>query len=182
MNGVLEANKGSKIGHMAKLAWPKLKEEYISGDTDSVSAFLKEKGIRRSGYVSRVTRGWNEARWSYQAKLRVAKEEENIKRTSRIDAEFNAKRLKVARNLQFKALRALQYQEPETVNQSVRMLEIGLEEEREATGINDKDALSAQPESIYLKTRFAKELKEALLKMNDEEFSRLLAGIMGNSR
>lgn len=162
-----------------KSNWRKLKEEYLSGDINSVSSFLANKNIKRNGYVSRVTRGWNEARWTYQAKLRSARQEETIKRTSKIEAEFNAKRLKIARNLQLKGLRALQNQEPETASQSVRMLAVGLKEEREATGIGNKNSNShTKIEPAYLKTRFARDLMKALEDMADEKFKELIVNIM----
>jgi len=163
--------------------WKKLKEEYISGNVDSVNAFLEEKDIKRNGYISRVTKGWNEARWSYQAKLRVAKEEETIKLSSRVDAEFNAKRLKIARSLQLKSLRALQHQEPETVLHSVKMLAVGLNEEREAMGLSNKNGngSTARVEPLFMKTRFAQELKESLFRMSDDKFDELMAKIKENS-
>lgn len=162
-----------------KSNWRKLKEEYLSGDINSVSSFLASKNIKRNGYVSRVTRGWNEARWTYQAKLRSARQEETIKRTSKIEAEFNAKRLKIARNLQLKSLRALQNQEPETVAQSVRMLVVGLKEEREALNLNGKSGQNEYNEPAYMKTRFAKRLKEKIEQMDDVLFAKLVEYISG---
>jgi hypothetical protein len=161
------------------LDWKKLKEEYISGNVDSISSFLDKKGIKRNGYISRLTKGWNESRWSYQAKLREARREVTIKHTSKIDAEFNAKRLKIARNLQLKSLRALQYQEPETVFQSLQMFTVGMGEEREAMGLNNKNDNSSttQVEPLFMKTRFAQALKESLYTMSDEKFAKLLCDI-----
>lgn len=156
--------------------WKNMKEEYVSGNIDHISAFLEKKGVKRNGYVSRMTRGWNESRWSYQTKLRAAKEEEAIKYTSKVDAEFNARRLRVARNLQLIGLRALQYQKPKTVLQSVKMLAVGLREEREAMGLNSRGDNSSfnQTEPMYMKTRFAQELKESLYRMSDEKFVELV--------
>ena len=45
---------------MAKYDWKQLEKEYILGDYKSVSAFLKDKGIKRNGSVQQAVKGWNE--------------------------------------------------------------------------------------------------------------------------
>lgn len=44
---------------MAKYDWHNLEKEYILSDYKSVSAFLKDKNIPRSGSVQKAVRGWN---------------------------------------------------------------------------------------------------------------------------
>lgn len=41
---------------MAKYNWKQLEREYIFGDYKSVSAFLKEKGIKQSGSTKKSTK------------------------------------------------------------------------------------------------------------------------------
>ena len=41
---------------MAKYDWKQLEREYILGDYKSVSAFLKEKGIKQSGSTKKSTK------------------------------------------------------------------------------------------------------------------------------
>lgn len=45
---------------MAKYDWKQLEKEYILSDYKSVSAFLKDKGIKRNGSVQQAVKGWNE--------------------------------------------------------------------------------------------------------------------------
>ena len=47
---------------MAKYDWKQLEKEYILSDYKSVSAFLKDKGIKRNGSVQQAVKGWNEKR------------------------------------------------------------------------------------------------------------------------
>ena len=45
---------------MAKYNWKQLEKEYILSDYKSVSAFLKDKGIKRNGSTQKAVKGWNE--------------------------------------------------------------------------------------------------------------------------
>ena len=57
---VYRNDQGIKVGgRVAKYDWIALKKEYILGDYKSVSAFLKEKGIKATGNTNKQTKGWN---------------------------------------------------------------------------------------------------------------------------
>ena len=43
---------------MAKYDWKNLKKEYITGKYNTVSSFLKEKGIPNNGNTKKATKGW----------------------------------------------------------------------------------------------------------------------------
>lgn len=45
---------------MAKYDWKQLEKEYILGNYKSVSAFLRDKGIKASGSTKKRTKGWKE--------------------------------------------------------------------------------------------------------------------------
>lgn len=45
---------------MAKYDWKQLEKEYILSNYKSVSAFLKDKGIKRNGSTQKAVKGWNE--------------------------------------------------------------------------------------------------------------------------
>lgn len=45
---------------MAKYDWIALEKEYILSNHKSVSAFLKDKNIKRNGSVQKAVKGWNE--------------------------------------------------------------------------------------------------------------------------
>ena len=45
---------------MAKYDWKQLEKEYILSDYKSVSAFLKDKQIKRNGSTQKAVKGWNE--------------------------------------------------------------------------------------------------------------------------
>ncbi len=123
------------------LKWGELKSEYLNGSIGTVSDFLRQKNIKRNGNSSRLTKGWSYQRLKYQEQLERAKREEEIKRVSQVEAEFVARRIRIARNLQFKALHSLAHQKPKTVMQSLKMLVDGLREEREALGLNKNSRL-----------------------------------------
>jgi hypothetical protein len=127
----------------SKLNWDELRREYVHGTTNSVADYLKQKEIKRNGNISRLTKGWNLEREVFQNQLEKVKNEEVINRISTIEAEFTARRLRIARNLQLKALRSLAHQKPKTVMQSLKMLVDGLREEREALNLNKNNRLAS---------------------------------------
>ena len=45
---------------MAKYDWKQLEKEYILSDYKSVSAFLKNKGVKNNGTTRKYTTGWKE--------------------------------------------------------------------------------------------------------------------------
>lgn len=118
-----------------------LKNDYMKGDILSVNAFLKTKGIKKDGNISRITKGWRFQKEGYQQALAEAKERATIK----AEAEAVARRIRIARSLQIKGLKALERQEPKTAYQAMRMLITGLREERSALGLNTSDTCIQKP-------------------------------------
>lgn len=57
---------------MAKYDWKQLEKEYILSDYKSVSAFLKNKGVKNNGTTRKYTTGWKE-------KKRQKEDEKNTK-------------------------------------------------------------------------------------------------------
>lgn len=71
---------------MAKYDWKQLEKEYILSDCKSVSAFLKEKGIKATGNTNKQTKGWNDKR----AKKEQEKSKKIIEKVTEIESEKEA--------------------------------------------------------------------------------------------
>lgn len=69
---------------MAKYNWQELEKEYILGDYNSVSAFLKIKGIPRGSSAKAKTKNWNEKK--------VQKSTEKVQKTVQKVIEKEAER------------------------------------------------------------------------------------------
>ena len=74
---------------MAKYDWKQLEKEYILSDYKSVSAFLKDKGIKRNGSVQQAVKGWNEKR----AKKQFEKCSKTIEKVIEKEAEKEAQEI-----------------------------------------------------------------------------------------
>ena len=62
---------------MAKYDWKQLEKEYVLSDYKSVSAFLKEKGMKNNSYIRNNTKGWKEKKRQHTDK-KVAKTIEKV--------------------------------------------------------------------------------------------------------
>ena len=71
---------------MAKYDWIALEKEYILSDYKSVSAFLKDKGIKQTGNTNRQTKGWNEKKVKKEQKKGNKTIEKFIEKQSTEDA------------------------------------------------------------------------------------------------
>lgn len=142
--------------------WHTLKAEYKTGTIKSVRAFLRNKGIKMSGNVSRKVTGWRVERESYQRTYQ--KQVEVVARDRMVDsfvddiAKVRTRHAKIARNLQAKGIKGLMESEPRTAMESLRMFLEGARLEREALGINDNQA-ELYDEPGFMKTRYAQKLK-----------------------
>lgn len=74
---------------MAKYDWKQLEKEYILSDYKSVSAFLKDKGIKATGNTNKQTKGWNDKR----AKKEQEKSNKTIEKTIEKESEKEAQQI-----------------------------------------------------------------------------------------
>lgn len=74
---------------MAKYDWKQLEKEYILSDYKSVSAFLRDKSISRSGNVVKITKGWNEKK----AQKELKKGSKTIEKVIEKEAEKEAQQI-----------------------------------------------------------------------------------------
>lgn len=72
---------------MAKYDWKQLEKEYILSDYKSVSAFLKDKGIKQSGSTKKSTKGWKEKKVLKEDKKGTKIIEKVIEKESDIEAQ-----------------------------------------------------------------------------------------------
>lgn len=91
---------------MAKYDWKQLEKEYILGDYKSVSAFLKDKGIKRNGSTQQAVKGWNEKKVQKEIKKSSKTIEKVIEKESEKEAEEIVQVKDVANKLLLKILNA----------------------------------------------------------------------------
>lgn len=72
---------------MAKYDWKQLEKEYILSDYKSVSAFLKDKGIKRNGSTQKAVKGWNEKKVQKEFKKGSKTIEKVIEKESEKEAQ-----------------------------------------------------------------------------------------------
>lgn len=158
-----------------KYNWEELKGEFIRGDILSVSEFLKKKKIKRTGKVSEMTKGWAEEKQAYDEATQQQANEEAQKQVVETEAQIRARQQKAAKFLQFKALNALKEQVPENAMESLRMLQVGLNEERDALDLNKKPLIAGDVNIAVMHTRYGKmlqnldydELKDVLTRLGE---------------
>ncbi len=72
---------------MAKYDWKQLEKEYILSDYKSVSAFLKDKQIKRNGSTQKAVKGWNEKKVQKEFKKGSKTIEKVIEKESEKEAQ-----------------------------------------------------------------------------------------------
>lgn len=84
---------------MAKYDWIALEKEYVLGNYKSVSAFLREKGIKQNGNTFKYTKGWKDKKVEKEEKKSSKTVEKVIEEQSKQDAKTIVKINDVANNL-----------------------------------------------------------------------------------
>ena len=91
---------------MAKYNWKQLEKEYILSDYKSVSAFLKDKGIKRNGSVQQAVKGWNDKKVQKEFKKGSKTIEKTIEKESEKEAQQIADIKLIANELALNVLKA----------------------------------------------------------------------------
>lgn len=91
---------------MAKYDWIALEKEYILSNYKSVSAFLKDKGIKQNGSTKKNTKGWKEKKGQKEDKKSTKIIEKVIEKESEKEAETIVKLNDVAEELLKKVMEA----------------------------------------------------------------------------
>lgn len=143
-----------------KLNWVNLKNEYVRGDILTVSEFLDKKGITRTGKVSEMTKGWAEEKRAFDEATQQKLNDKVQTQKVESEVEIRSRQQKAAKYLQFKALNALKSQVPETAMQSLKMLQIGLDQEREAIDLNKKPLVAGDINIAIMYTKYGKMLQD----------------------
>ena len=91
---------------MAKYDWKQLEKEYILGDYKSVSAFLKDKGIKRNGSVQQAVKGWNEKKVQKEFKKGSKTIEKVIEKEAEKEAQQIADIKSIANDLALNIIKA----------------------------------------------------------------------------
>lgn len=151
---------------LVKLDWNTLKQDYKYGNIESVNAFLESKEIKINGNVTRITTGWRAERDEYRRLLDRETEDKMVKWVSDSEVEVRKRQAKVARFLQARGLEAMRKRDTKDVSepQATRLIEIGLQEEREAIGIVNQrplinNTVNAMSISSVMNTHFGQALQ-----------------------
>lgn len=91
---------------MAKYNWKQLEKEYILSDYKSVSAFLKDKGIKRNGSVQQAVKGWNEKKVQKEFEKSSRTIEKTIEKESEKEAQQIADIKSIANDLALNIIKA----------------------------------------------------------------------------
>lgn len=91
---------------MAKYDWITLEKEYILSDSKSVSAFLKDKGIKNNGTTRKYTSGWKDKKRRKEDKKATKVIEKTIEKESEQEAKEIVQVKDVANDLLNKIVQA----------------------------------------------------------------------------
>lgn len=91
---------------MAKYDWKQLEKEYILSEYKSVSAFLKDKGIKRNGSVQQAVKGWNEKKVQKEFKKSSRTIEKTIEKEAEKEAQQIADIKSIANDLALNIIKA----------------------------------------------------------------------------
>lgn len=91
---------------MAKYDWTQLEKEYLLGEYNSVSAFLKKKEIPNNGSTRNKTKGWKDKKQDKQDKIKTKTVQKVIEKQTEIDANVIVKVNDVANKLLEKIMSA----------------------------------------------------------------------------
>jgi len=91
---------------MAKYDWKQLEKEYILSDYNTVSAFLKTKGIKPTGNTNKRTKGWKEKKAEKEQKKSEKTIEKVIERESEKEAKQIADIKSIANDLALNIMKA----------------------------------------------------------------------------
>lgn len=91
---------------MSKYDWKQLEKEYILSDYKSVSAFLKDKGIKRNGSVQQAVKGWNDKKVQKEFEKSSKTIEKVIEKESEKEAQQIADVKSIANELALNIIKA----------------------------------------------------------------------------
>ena len=91
---------------MSKYDWNQLEKEYMLSDYKSVSAFLKDKGIKRNGSTQQAVKGWNEKKVQKEFKKGSRTIEKVIEKEAEKEAQQIADIKSIANDLALNIIKA----------------------------------------------------------------------------
>ena len=107
---------------MAKYDWKQLEKEYILSDYKSVSAFLKDKQIKRNGSTQKAVKGWNEKKVQKEFKKGSKTIEKVIEKESEKEAQQIVDIKSIANDLALNIIKANSQLETYMVKRKQRRL------------------------------------------------------------
>jgi len=161
----------------SQIDWRKLKQDYVRGTINSVTSFLKNEGIKMSGYVSRKTKGWKKEQDLFLKRLEEVTQDKVLEKVSESESEVRARQAKYARFLQEQGIKALEkidengnlILKPQTPEEARRFVADGLVQEREALGINKSQTAIGVNFDIKTLPIMSTHYGKALLGMNYDQ-------------
>lgn len=118
---------------MSHLDWINLKNQYITGNWVTVSAFFNANKIKNNSRNRTKTKGWKDERLDYLTKVNIRTQIKSVE----VDADIKVRHHLISKKLQLKGLEGLAGLTIESVDEARKMIISGLQEERIALGIED---------------------------------------------
>ena len=91
---------------MAKYDWKQLEKEYLLSDCNSISSFLKDKGITNNSYVRNHTKGWKAKKRQNTDKKVTKTIEKTIEKESEKEAQQIVDLRTIAKDLALNIIKA----------------------------------------------------------------------------
>jgi len=141
---------------MVRHDWISLKNQFVIGNWLTVSNFFRDNKIKDNSRNRINTKGWIVERKEYQGEVFRRAREQNTEE----EVNIRLRQQKLAQKLQDKGMKKLQELPVKKIEEARKLLVSGLQEEREALGINRKsEANLTQADIRFPKTRFDKFLE-----------------------
>ena len=154
---------------MAKYDWEQLEKEYILGDYKSVSAFLRDKGIKSTdGNSKKATKGWKQKKAQVNEKKRTKTIEKFIEKEAEIEAQQMIDIKIIANSLALKIQEAIKQLDSHLATEKVRTRKVKYDRnvmKPEEETIEEKVQIKSYTDIIDKKG--LKELTTALKNIND---------------
>ncbi|MCG3204064.1 MAG: hypothetical protein KCHDKBKB_00767 [Elusimicrobia bacterium] len=163
--------------------WPALKKEFLASEYDTVSDYLKFKGMRPVSWLNQTT-GWRAEKDEIKKKALERSKQHLINGEAHDLNEVRDRQARLARFMQLKGTASLKTLNPKDVEEARKLIVSGMETERKALGMDAARPTSLTQINIGPKTNLDKLLEgmdyEGILKLI-AELREHRAGIIGEA-
>lgn len=133
----------------------------MEGPWETTAQFRRDKGFpnwKKSVHMTQKMKGWSKEKRKMINKAAEEASKEMVEGRKNEAIAIRERQANIARGLQKKGIKALEYLDPKSAEEARRMIDTGLRQEREALGLNEKGGAKnlTQVNLNLPKTRFDK--------------------------